>query len=81
MSAGLQDAFNLGWKLATVARGEALEGLLATYQGSEGNSWTIIAAVRWPWEWCRPGIAVPNRAIVWTGLGAWSVPTCDVRRV
>ncbi|MBT9586213.1 FAD-dependent monooxygenase [bacterium] len=37
MSEGLQDAFNLGWKLATVARGEALEGLLATYQEERRN--------------------------------------------
>jgi 2-polyprenyl-6-methoxyphenol hydroxylase-like FAD-dependent oxidoreductase len=31
MNTGLQDAYNLGWKLAAVARGEALEGLLETY--------------------------------------------------
>lgn len=32
MNTGLQDAFNLGWKLAAVLRGEALETLLETYQ-------------------------------------------------
>ncbi|MFD6199432.1 FAD-dependent monooxygenase [Mycobacteriaceae bacterium NPDC060252] len=31
MNMGMQDAFNLGWKLAAVARGEAPESLLATY--------------------------------------------------
>ncbi|MGN9839990.1 FAD-dependent monooxygenase [Nonomuraea sp. H19] len=31
LNLGLQDAFNLGWKLALVARGRAPEGLLDTY--------------------------------------------------
>jgi 2-polyprenyl-6-methoxyphenol hydroxylase-like FAD-dependent oxidoreductase len=32
MNTGIGDAFNLGWKLALVARGEADEGLLASYE-------------------------------------------------
>jgi 2-polyprenyl-6-methoxyphenol hydroxylase-like FAD-dependent oxidoreductase len=32
MNTGLQDAFNLGWKLAAVCRGEAGKGLLDTYE-------------------------------------------------
>jgi 2-polyprenyl-6-methoxyphenol hydroxylase-like FAD-dependent oxidoreductase len=32
MNTGLQDAFNLGWKLASVCRGEAGSGLLDTYE-------------------------------------------------
>jgi hypothetical protein len=32
MNTGLQDAFNLGWKLALVCRGEAGEGVLDTYE-------------------------------------------------
>jgi 2-polyprenyl-6-methoxyphenol hydroxylase-like FAD-dependent oxidoreductase len=32
MNTGLQDAFNLGWKLAMVCRGEAGDGLLDTYE-------------------------------------------------
>jgi 2-polyprenyl-6-methoxyphenol hydroxylase-like FAD-dependent oxidoreductase len=32
MNTGLQDAFNLGWKLALVCRGEADVGLLDTYE-------------------------------------------------
>lgn len=32
MNTGLQDAFNLGWKLALVCRGEAGVGLLDTYE-------------------------------------------------
>ncbi|NML66296.1 3-(3-hydroxyphenyl)propionate hydroxylase [Hymenobacter sp. RP-2-7] len=31
MNTGIQDAFNLGWKLAAVARGEAADALLDTY--------------------------------------------------
>jgi 2-polyprenyl-6-methoxyphenol hydroxylase-like FAD-dependent oxidoreductase len=31
MNTGVQDAFNLGWKLATVIRGEAGETLLNSY--------------------------------------------------
>lgn len=31
MNMGMQDAFNLGWKLAAVARGEATDALLDTY--------------------------------------------------
>ncbi|MFF5127999.1 FAD-dependent monooxygenase [Streptomyces syringium] len=32
MNTGVQDAFNLGWKLALVAKGQAEEGLLDTYE-------------------------------------------------
>lgn len=32
MNTGLQDAYNLGWKLAAVVRGEALDSLLDSYQ-------------------------------------------------
>ncbi|MFI1254445.1 FAD-dependent monooxygenase [Streptomyces netropsis] len=32
MNTGVQDAFNLGWKLALVAKGQAGEGLLDTYE-------------------------------------------------
>ena len=33
MNTGLQDAFNLGWKLALVCRGDAGAGLLDSYEG------------------------------------------------
>jgi 2-polyprenyl-6-methoxyphenol hydroxylase-like FAD-dependent oxidoreductase len=33
MNMGMQDAFNLGWKLAAVVRGEVTEALLDTYHG------------------------------------------------
>ncbi|GLK85978.1 FAD-dependent monooxygenase [Ancylobacter defluvii] len=32
MNTGIQDAYNLGWKLAAVLRGEAAPGLLASYE-------------------------------------------------
>jgi 2-polyprenyl-6-methoxyphenol hydroxylase-like FAD-dependent oxidoreductase len=32
MNTGIQDAFNLGWKLALAVRGEAAPGLLGTYE-------------------------------------------------
>ena len=32
MNTGIQDAYNLGWKLALVARGEAPESLLDSYE-------------------------------------------------
>ena len=38
MNTGLQDAFNLGWKLALVCRGEAGAGLLDTTRPSAGRS-------------------------------------------
>jgi hypothetical protein len=55
MNTGLQDAFNLGWKLAMVCRGEASEALLDTYETerrpvaerivASGNDAEVSAAV------------------------------------
>ncbi|MFI6643728.1 FAD-dependent monooxygenase [Streptomyces sp. NPDC050504] len=42
MNTGLQDAANLGWKLAAVLRGEAPEALLDTY---EAERWPVGRAV------------------------------------
>jgi 2-polyprenyl-6-methoxyphenol hydroxylase-like FAD-dependent oxidoreductase len=36
LNTGLQDSFNLGWKLALVARGESSPALLDTYEGERG---------------------------------------------
>ncbi|MFI9719491.1 FAD-dependent monooxygenase [Streptomyces sp. NPDC052396] len=43
MNTGIQDAFNLGWKLALVARGEAGEALLDTYDEERRPvaAWTL----------------------------------------
>jgi 2-polyprenyl-6-methoxyphenol hydroxylase-like FAD-dependent oxidoreductase len=44
MNTGLQDAFNLGWKLAMVCRGEAGEGLLDTYEAERRPVAEMIVA-------------------------------------
>jgi 2-polyprenyl-6-methoxyphenol hydroxylase-like FAD-dependent oxidoreductase len=44
MNTGLQDAFNLGWKLALVCRGEAGEGLLDTYEPERRPVAELIAS-------------------------------------
>lgn len=36
MNSGLQDAFNLGWKLAAVAKGQGTEALLHSYNAERG---------------------------------------------
>lgn len=38
MNNGMQDAFNLGWKLASVARGEAPDALLDSYAHERGRA-------------------------------------------
>jgi 2-polyprenyl-6-methoxyphenol hydroxylase-like FAD-dependent oxidoreductase len=43
MNVGIQDAMNLGWKLASVVRGIAPEGLLDTY---ERERWPVGEALR-----------------------------------
>lgn len=43
LEAGLQDAFNLAWKLATVARGEALDNLLDSYVDERQNGEYLAA--------------------------------------
>jgi 2-polyprenyl-6-methoxyphenol hydroxylase-like FAD-dependent oxidoreductase len=42
MNVGIQDAMNLGWKLASVVHGSAPEGLLETY---ERERWQVGAAL------------------------------------
>ncbi|MEU4210716.1 FAD-dependent monooxygenase [Streptomyces sp. NPDC026206] len=46
MNTGIQDAFNLGWKLALVAQGLAGEGLLGTYESERMPiaSWVLRTA-------------------------------------
>jgi 2-polyprenyl-6-methoxyphenol hydroxylase-like FAD-dependent oxidoreductase len=43
MNTGIQDACNLGWKLAMVARAEATDGLLDSY---ESERWPVARRVR-----------------------------------
>ena len=44
MNTGLQDVFNLGWKLALVCRGEAGPGLLDTYESERRPVAEIVVA-------------------------------------
>ncbi|WP_234050146.1 MULTISPECIES: FAD-dependent monooxygenase [unclassified Xanthobacter] len=44
MNSGLQDAFNLGWKLALVARGDHAEALLDTYEAERRPVAQMITA-------------------------------------
>ena len=48
MNTGLQDAFNLAWKLALVCRGEAGAGLLDTYETERRPVAEIVVDVRCP---------------------------------
>ena len=45
MNTGLQDAFNLGWKLALVCRGEAGAGLLDTYEAERRPVAELVVSV------------------------------------
>lgn len=59
MNMGVQDAFNLGWKLAAVEKGEAGEGLLDSYQAErhpiaasvllKTHVATLMSTARQPW--------------------------------
>ncbi|MEV7598788.1 FAD-dependent monooxygenase [Kitasatospora sp. NPDC089797] len=42
MNGGIQDAFNLGWKLAATVRGTAPEGLLDSYHGERHQAGTLV---------------------------------------
>jgi 2-polyprenyl-6-methoxyphenol hydroxylase-like FAD-dependent oxidoreductase len=56
MNMGMQDAFNLGWKLAAVMRGEAPEDLLDTYHDERHNADAdILKVIRAQSVLCQPG--------------------------
>jgi 2-polyprenyl-6-methoxyphenol hydroxylase-like FAD-dependent oxidoreductase len=56
LNTGLQDAFNLGWKLALVARGDAPPALLDTYTRERRPvAATVIANTRTQASLMRPG--------------------------
>ena len=56
MNMGMQDAFNLGWKLAAVVRGDAPEDLLATYQDERhAADAEILKVIRAQSVLCQPG--------------------------
>jgi 2-polyprenyl-6-methoxyphenol hydroxylase-like FAD-dependent oxidoreductase len=56
MNMGMQDAFNLGWKLAAVTRGDAPEGLLDTYHDERhAADADILKIIRAQSVLCEPG--------------------------
>jgi 2-polyprenyl-6-methoxyphenol hydroxylase-like FAD-dependent oxidoreductase len=56
MNMGIQDAFNLGWKLAAVVRGDASEELLDTYQDERhAADADILKVIRAQSVLCEPG--------------------------
>ncbi|OHU32922.1 FAD-dependent monooxygenase [Mycobacteroides chelonae] len=56
MNMGIQDAFNLGWKLAAVLRGEAPDSLLDTYHGERhAADADILKVIRAQSVICEPG--------------------------
>lgn len=48
LSLGVQDAANLGWKLAATVNGHAPDGLLDTYHAERHPSARACSATRWP---------------------------------
>ena len=67
MNTGLQDAYNLAWKLALVVSGRADEGLLDSYEaervpvarrllGTTDRAFTFLISERWPAEIFRTRI-------------------------
>jgi 2-polyprenyl-6-methoxyphenol hydroxylase-like FAD-dependent oxidoreductase len=56
MNMGMQDAFNLGWKLAAVMRGDAPDDLLDTYHGERHSADAdILKVIRAQSVLCDPG--------------------------
>ncbi len=52
LNTGVQDAVNLGWKLAQVVNGTSPESLLDTYPPSATRSLPACCAIRWPKSRC-----------------------------
>ena len=69
MSMGMQDAFNLGWKLAAVVRGEASHALLDTYHDERhAADAEILHIVRAQSVLCHPSPRVSELIDVMTDL-------------
>lgn len=67
MNTGVQDAFNLGWKLASVVRGDASEALLDTYETERRPVALALAARNMRTYWGGVGPA-PDFARLRAGL-------------
>ncbi|MBT2386326.1 FAD-dependent monooxygenase [Streptomyces sp. ISL-11] len=72
MNTGIQDAFNLGWKLALVARGAAGPALLATYEEERQP----VAA--WTLKLTDERLRVVREAVAKAGVGTEAVFSDDI---
>jgi 2-polyprenyl-6-methoxyphenol hydroxylase-like FAD-dependent oxidoreductase len=77
MNMGMQDAFNLGWKLAAVMRGDAPDELLDTYQAERHATDTdILKVIRAQSVLCGPDQRMTELYEIFTHLVGFS----DVNR-
>ncbi|MGK5638171.1 FAD-dependent monooxygenase [Streptomyces sp. URMC 126] len=72
MNTGIQDAFNLGWKLALVIRGEAAEPLLDTYEEER------LPVAAWTLRLTDERLGVVREGVREAGVGTEAVITDDV---
>jgi 2-polyprenyl-6-methoxyphenol hydroxylase-like FAD-dependent oxidoreductase len=69
MNMGMQDAFNLGWKLAAVIRGDAPDELLDTYHGERHSADAdILKVIRAQSVLCDPGPRTADLYEIFTHL-------------
>jgi 2-polyprenyl-6-methoxyphenol hydroxylase-like FAD-dependent oxidoreductase len=69
MNMGMQDAFNLGWKLAAVTRGDARDGLLDTYHAERhAADADILKVIRAQSVLCEPGPRIGELYDIFTHL-------------
>ena len=66
MNVSMQDAFNLGWKIAAVRRGQADAGILRSY--SQERHAVAQALIDFDREWAAMFSARPRGAGVWDGV-------------
>ncbi|MBZ4320935.1 FAD-dependent monooxygenase [Streptomyces huiliensis] len=71
MNTGIQDAFNLGWKLAFVARGEAAEPLLDTYEEER------LPVAAWTLRLTDERLGAVREGVRRAGVGTEAVVTDD----
>ncbi|MCD9144142.1 FAD-dependent monooxygenase [Streptomyces albireticuli] len=72
MNTGIQDAFNLGWKLALVARGVAGPGLLATYEEER------LPVAAWTLKLTDERLRAVREGVMTAGVGTEAVVTDDI---
>ncbi|MFI6446842.1 FAD-dependent monooxygenase [Kitasatospora sp. NPDC050543] len=73
MNTGIQDAWNLGWKLALVLAGRAAPGLLDSYQEER------LPIAAWTLDFSSSALARVMAAVSVPGVGVESIATPDTR--